>query len=368
MLKLKKGLFAVVSLCLCAVILTSCGQSAEQVVPEQEVLQSVQEANYKTTQVELGTYEKTGTGNASIVYPKRAELVWEKANTFYVETLVSNRQQVKKGDILMRFQVKVDQVEIETLKLQIRRAQENLTEGKNTRLAQIETAKNAAAAMVEQVPYEKELAELKVKKLQADYETFVYQAEYELCQLEEELAELKKTEEENVLVAPFDGVVESFEMLNEGDRILTGKVLVTIYDEDIFYLQASNIPYELRYNMDVAVESGNLGSTAKCSGEVIAAPNILPSSVSQDMVLIALEQSADKTDYENRVVITACWESLGNTLLVKKDALTLEEGRYFANILDENGIHKRYVMTGKTNGSEVCILDGLTEGQTLILD
>ena len=367
MSKIKKGLLSVVCLCLSAAVLTACGLAEEPAVLDQEVLQSTQQAKYRTVQVELGTYERTTTGNATILYPVKAELTWEKADTFFVESLVTNRQQVKKGDILMQFRITVDPVERETLKLELQRKEETLKEEKKARLAQIENAKTAAE-ITDETPYQKELAELKVQKLQADYDLFLYQSQYEIGRLEEKLAALRETEEENVLTAPFDGVVESFEILQEGERIETGKVLVTLYSEDTFLLQARNIPVQLRYNMDVTVESRGLGASTTSIGKVVASPNILPASLSQDAVLIALDEGAEKKNYEGNILLSACFESLENMLLVKKGAIKSEDGLHYVNILDENGVHKRFVVTGKNNGNELCILDGLSEGQTLILD
>ena len=368
MSRIKKGILSVICLFVSAVALVSCGHGEESEVLLQDVLQSAQEAKYRTVQVELGTYEKTTTGNGSLVFPVKAELTWEKADTFMVETLVVNRKQVKKGDVLMQFRVEVDAVELETLKLELQRKRENLKEGKAARLTQIETAKNAAAALVEEFAYQKDLAELKAEKLQAEYDIYVYKAQYEIDRLEEKIADIKNTEAENVLVAPFDGVVESYKLLQEGERIQPGTVLVTLYSEDTFLLQARNVPAQLRYNMDVEIESSGAGTSTKCTGKVVASPNILPASVSQDAVLIALEEGVKKEDFGNRIVLSACLESLENMLLVKKGALYSENGKYYANILDEDGVHKRFVMIGKNNGNAICILDGLSEGQTLILD
>ena len=61
-------------------------------------------------------------------------------------------------------------------------------------------------------------------------------------------------------------------------------------------------------------------------------------------------------------------QELKNVLLVDKDAVQKEEGKYFVYLLEDGVVHKRYVSLGLENKKSVWILDGLSEGQELILD
>ena len=53
---------------------------------------------------------------------------------------------------------------------------------------------------------------------------------------------------------------------------------------------------------------------------------------------------------------------------MNRSAIKKDESRRYVYILDGETVKKRYVVEGENNMSTTWILDGLTEGQTLILD
>jgi len=54
-------------------------------------------------------------------------------------------------------------------------------------------------------------------------------------------------------------------------------------------------------------------------------------------------------------------------LQVNRDFINFEETKRFVYILDGDVIRKRYITVGLTNRKAYWILDGLDEGQTLVI-
>lgn len=339
---------------------------------EPDILQVFEQVNYKTVAAEIGEYGRNGTATAGVVYPVKTVMTWEKANSYCAEVLVTGKQEVKKGDILMRFEVEVDHVALETLKLQLQRKSEELSREKEKRLAAIAEAKSAAEALQEQVIYEKEIALLKAERMQAEYDAFLYGIQREITLLEEQIAELRRTAEENVLVAPHDGIVDLKTVLKPGDKMTPGQELLTVYATDKFLLKVNSGAEDLKYNMDVQIQAGDINNLQTFGGHVVVAANVLPASIAEDVVLIELDGQVLEKDFKNNKILTQILvnystDAFQNVLIMDLDALQMETGKHFVNILEGDTVHKRYVIPAKNNGESVWILDGVTEGQALII-
>jgi len=363
-----------VAVLIVAFFASACSRSQQEAeASEPDILQVFEQVNYKTVTAEVAKYERTGSSAAGVMYPVKTVMVWEKANSYCAEVLVSGKQEVKKGDILMRFEVEVDHVTLETLKLQLQRETEELGREKEKRQAAIAEAKSAAEALQEQVIYEKEIALLKVERMQAEYDAFVYQSQRTIQLLQEQIAELRRTAEENVLVAPHDGIVELKTVLKPGDKVTPGQELLTVYATDKFLLKVNSASKDLKYNMDVQIQAGDVSNLMNFDGHVVVAANVLPASFAEDVVLIELDGQVPEKDFKNNKILTQILvnystDAFQNVLMVDVDALHSENGKLFVNVLEEDTVHKRYVFPVINNGKQFWILDGVTEGQALIID
>ena len=238
---------------LAAVCLTGCGAKGEPPVLLQEELMASEQANYKTVQAITADYKKETSGKASVVYLLSRNLHWESNTASFKETKVKIGQKVKAGDILMVFDTEKNAVELETLNLQLIRAREDAEEQN----LENQTELNAARARAQGLQgYDLQIAALEIEKMQAAHEQFLYQAEKEMTQIQERIDALNEAAEENVVIAPFDGVISEVARLNEGDQVAAGQFLISLYSTDRFFLQAEDNSNKLRYNTDVTIEVG----------------------------------------------------------------------------------------------------------------
>ena len=358
--------------------LTGCGKEQEKPMASIEVLLTSDEANYKTVQTRLGDYQKVSTGNASAIYLVHSNLYWEYSAACFTECLVKPRQKVKQGDELMRFETEEDRLQLETLRIQLERKKDAFEEEKAKMLEELYAAKEKAK-MLEELYAAKEkakelkkedltIAQLKIEKLQARYEQFLYEHDKEVRRIEQQIAELKEEGKANVLTAPYDGVIEDVAGLYEGDQVYNGQWLVKMYSTDRLLLKADRAADKLRYNMDVMVETGKGDTLKTYQGKVIAAPNILPLSLSQDLILIELDGEIEEAQLKVGFRFRGISEDVQEILMVERGAIQQEDGKEYVYVLDGDMIQKRYVETALSASDAVWILDGLEEGQTLIVD
>ena len=353
-----------------ALFAAGCSQKQETSGDFKEGFLTPEKTNYKTVKVQMSGYERVRTGTATVVFPLQFKLSWEEDGTYYQEAAVTVGQAVKEGDPLVYFRREEDRIALETLKLQLKRKQENCAAEDARRLAAIAAAQENRNTLQEQgaTAYELETARLNGEKLQVEYEQFLYTSGKELARLEEQLSEMEQAAQRNVLLAPHDGVIDSVTKLQTGDKVARGQVLITMHATDKVLLKAERSSENLRYNTDVIIRIGNIDSPSIYTGKVIVAPNILPTGVSQDMTLIEVDQEIAEKDLKKVIKYEGTVEALSNVLVVDQRAVQREEGKFYVRILDGDTVQKRYVAAVKVNTEKVWILDGLSEGQLLIVD
>lgn len=359
---------AAAALAAAAVLLAGCSQQAgpqrDGMILE-EALEAPDQANYHTAQVERGNFVKEVAGSGNVVYPVQAELRWTEGSVRFDELYVTSGSMVSKGDVLASFTSEDNQLALEEKRLALKQAQKAFALGKQQRQDDIQQAKAALSGMGS---YEARIQTLNIQKLQSQYDQYVYQTEYNLTAQREEIERLQSQISETTLVAPFDGVVDSVVSFNKGDKVDPSQVLVTLYASDRLLISADDAQGEYRYNMPVTVQVGNKDDVETYTGKVIAASNILPAALKQGQALIELDQKLDASLAKRKVAVTGKNVDLHDVLMVNRSAVKKDEGRRYVYVLDGDTVKKRYVVEGGNNLSTTWILDGLTEGQTLILD
>lgn len=346
-------------------LLSACqGSTQEQSLISDELLLPEQ-TNYSVTQVQKSTYKNTAQGPANLIYPVYADLSLETEGARFKEKFVQLGDQVKKGDVLATFDIEVNSIELQDMQLRLKRAKDELDEGCQERMTEIRKAERRTEYLVSD---EQKIAKLELEKLQIDYEQFVYQKEIEIARIQEDIAEMQEATLNNTLVAPFDGVIRSVGLYNEGDRIEADDIILSMYSSDQFLLRVSDSFDKLRYNMEVTVTAGRSNNKQEYTGKVIAAPNILSSSIPMNYALIELEGEVSQELLAMAAQFTCFTEEIDDVLMVDRSAVRNENGDSYVYLLEDDIAKKRYVVAGERNKSGVWILDGLTEGQTLILD
>ena len=356
--------FAAAMLFMTAAFLGGCGGSEEE-APIGENLLAPEQVNYDTVQAEKGDYIRTAAGSVQIYYPVTADLCWDESEARFREFLVRKGDEVKAGDALAVFDIEVSRADREELSLTLTRTTQNLETGTAERLTAMEEANKKLEGLS---GHELRIEQLGIEKAQAEYEQFVYQTGQEIARLKEDLEEMDEKIADNTLTAPFDGVIDTIATCNEGDLVAKDMVIVSMYSTDSYYLVAEDSLGHLRYNMDVTVESGKGSNLKTYQGKVVASPTILPSSVPQGMALIELDGDVPPKELKGTLRYQYNIEELQDVLLVDWSAVDNEQGKSYVYLLEDDMVQKRFVVPGLNNREKTWILDGLSEGQTVIAD
>lgn len=368
-----KGVLAVL-LILCIALSACVQENAEKPTSSQAIALTPEKPNYSTQEVKLADFLISLDKSASIVLPKQTNVAWENGHGIFMESLVRSGDVVKKGDVLMRFEVTADNVAMEELQLQLKRTLEAYKDNKALKETAIENAKKAAVGLT---AHELILAEQNIEKLQVDYERYVYQTEKTIQGIRKSINDIEEHVAENTLIAPHDGIVKDVTKLREGDDVYGGAVLVSLYALDSVYLRTDDLGYQLRYGMDVEITVTVQEHTKTLQSRVVSTPNMLPAELrgrytflNIDLTNLSEEEFEGFINAFSRVNIRYNCTSVAikDVIVIRSKAIYKGADGDYVYIFEDGIAKKRYVQVGMESDGYAWIIDGLSEGQTLILD
>jgi len=203
-----------------------------------------------------------------------------------------------------------------------------------------------------------------------NYDAVLAQAQSALAlanQAAENARQSKVLQGENILYAPFDGVVA--ERLQEpGDMSLPNLPIITFLKPDDLRLEVAvsdRCSAQIKVGMSVKVKVEVIGQILTGVVDEIS-PEIDAQTHSQQLK-VRLTNTAGLQQGQFANLELACQESQ-QALFIPKSAV-LQYGQLQAvNIVDGQRVHVRHIRTGKENGSLVQVLSGLHDGDIIMIE
>lgn len=348
-----------------ALLLPSAAQAAVSENLIQGQMETSETANYNLYTVESGVYERSYSGSCREYYPYTYNLRFETPNAKFKEYLVKRNQSVKKGDVLAVFTLEGDEVALSTQRLSLERAQEDLKTQKEAYQERIDEMYMTLTTTTDR--FERDMLSLQIAYEEVSMAKYVYQQEIKIADIEKAIAELEEISEGNVLVAPADGVVTKISYVREGDRVSTSEVLITLYREERLLYRVDNTSNYFRYGMKVTVDVGPGKNRTTLTGSVVAADTLLPSSRRTNYAFIRLDPY-DESIRMNNPVAKAPTEYVGNVMVLPRQAVELEAGKYYVTKYVDGTLQKRYVQYVKNNTTSTWLMQGIQSGETIIIE
>ncbi len=324
-----------------------------------------EEVNYRTETVQTGTFEKTVSTSASEYYPLTKQVRYKYSNAKFIEYTVSRGEEVREGDVLARFRITGSVAEMERMELELKRAEEETERGLKDRDEQILRARAAVSEAADS--YERERCSLALRRLEIEREQYADRRQYSLDNQRQAVEEARAAWEMDELVAPMDGVITDLTYKRPDDAVYAGEVLVTMYSTDVMLLHVDNAAGSFRYNMPVTITVGTNKARVDLTGRVVAADNALSDNHRTGHAFIQLDPYDESVKLRNPKA-TGALIRVEDVLTISRKAATLESGKYFVTKLVDGMVQKRYVNNGPSNTSTIWVLQGVSDGETLILD
>lgn len=366
---------ALLAALLAAGALTACaGEEAAQ-GPLLLTAAGEQAANERTVRVERGTLVQEFRASASVQSVREVTVYLEAEDAQFVEHRVQNGQRVEAGDVLSVFRKRSDNVRLAEIEVELQGLAAEREDGLYDRDKADEDLREQLYEL-EILPSDEKTYRVYVQGqvLQAQLARSALEREQFLLRLEErerklnaEREEILAGERDLTVIAPVSGVVTGLQTLSPGENCEAGRALLRVYDPERYLLRAGEgILGELRVGQAVTIEYGPADERKTAPGVVVSAQSLLPPDLDAGGAAVAVQEDIPAADLVNPSVVSQ-EKLLEDALLLPRTAVGSENGQSYVLLRKDGSPRKRFVQVGPQSNDQVVILDGVTEGQEVVL-
>lgn len=354
-------------------LLTSSIALADQLNNSEELIEQEETSRaHKIYEVKKGDYtEVTSLRNAEVISLRNDSVRIDHDNGVFGEYLVDNLQEVKKGDPLISYTIGVDLISIEEMKMNLVNREDGFSKGLSQRQEELANLRNALLGL-ESGSNDEKKAKINIQKKEIGLERYINDTEKSLEDTKEKIRELESNLEPQYVYAPYNGIVFFFEPVKEGAAINRGTHLLQIIDTDSVFLSApSSANDKLWYNMEVSVTlitNRQEDTTNVYKGRIISADSLINRKVSSETFYILLENAKDVLNFGQTANVYAEEIRVEDVIIIPSSSVNMDSGKRYVYILDDSGAMQKQYITGRDNGVEMWVYNGLEVGQQIIAD
>jgi biotin carboxyl carrier protein len=327
------------------------------------------EVSYK--EVAIGDYEEKGTlKNLEWKYLRYDSLSIPYPSGTFVNYLVEEGQEVKKGEKLLSYRLPFDPISLEEKELKLKQSLEAYELACRQREAEIDESEKRLK-ILEQGTYDAKIAKLNLEKQKLSFRQYCYQTEKNLDIQKEDIKTIKAKEELQYLYAPYDGFIHKGEGVSEDMSIDSRKVLLTILDKKSAVLGTEVSGNEsLWFDMKVSVtgiinrkeDKDNLHT-----GRILSSDSLFEGKLTTGMLYVAVDDR-ELVDTIQMANISAATVTVEQVPIIPIKSVKTENDRKFVYQKDSDGSLRRQYITGRDNGTDMWVYSGLSAGQNIVVD
>ncbi len=348
--------------------------AASELIPDDEIVQDI--ANYETFTARVGdmtgTTSSTGFSFLSVDY----NLIYKGDDVYYLEALVQANDVVEAGDPLIRIRSEIDTVALAEKELKIRRLAEELQRGRDERTKEIT---ELSYKKWEGDAIQRKKTANRLDRLNVELERYVYEKERSISVLQDEAEEMKEKAAVEYIYSPYSGSVTNLEYFSENTMISNGTQLMEIRGESTLL---ARVPATFRYGEDIIFNATSVGM-GSFQGKAIVSENAMPdANLKGTIIAIDVDEKTQKNiinrimntpgrdlSYAMRSVnIEGVGVDLKNVLVIPAGAKENDSGKSYVSVLgDDQMIHRRAITVGALTKDWIWVVQGLSEGDKVIL-
>ena len=325
-------------------------------------------ANYKTTEVKKGVFQKFQQNGAQTYYPLEYTVKYEGAPAQFVEFHVKRNEEIKAGDLIATFSIQRDEVEITRREMNLQKSEENYQIGLlgfEERLSlkdeQIALSKDA---------FEREKRMLEKERILIEREKYIYETENAIQDQKDSLEKLLDSYKNTSFYSEVSGVISDITYIRNLQWVYSGTQLMKVYDPNTIMYKLSDDQGKLRYNMEVALSVGRAENRVTGSGRVVACPMARPGGGGDTTAYIRVSEFSGPVKSQTSPSVAYYAQYLEDVFVVDRAAITTYSGKNFVYKLSPDGmVSKRYVgYAFGTQQTGAVLISGVEDGDILIID
>lgn len=276
------------------------------------------------------------------------------------QLLVEKNQYVTAGTPVAEVSMELDAMELEELERRLLRLQERYAAARQEFL---ESQEEREAQFARWNP-QRSIDKTRYDQAQLDFDQTAAGYERQIADLQEQIAELTRLAGQTQLLADRDGYVLDIALLQRGQKLENGTVLIRLAPTDKIYLEFTDQLEHYGYGNRVTLLAGETRQAESYDAMVASAVGGVLSS-RWDLSVSRLDGDYDISELLGHGPFNVTGETnvMENVLLVPSEAVTVEKQKYYVTVLGEDGSMVRtQFIPGGSNAEYYWVFDGLEEG------
>ncbi len=339
-------------------LLSSCAQPAAE-LPE---LITPKSENYNTAAVTRADISRSVNNSAKFYAPLSQKLYFPIESATLKEVYVKSYQFVEEGELIAEIMPTQSALDLEIMQINLQKARDNFDKGKLRYKEHLSDFDKQIAAAKANSGDTTEL-ELSRTLVDIDYRQFIYNTEQSLADQQLTLEQAKEKAAATQLTAPFAGIIGAVTPIKQGKTIYGYDLVAEIVSGDKVLVEVNDgDAAAYRYGMSVGMEF----KKEQFSGKVVSAPNVLPKA-QHSPILLQIDREITLQEYTQQLQSKVNRYDLADALVVPRSAVYRADNTAFVYLLKDGSLRKRYVSPGLTGNEYTEILDGLEEGEIVVI-
>lgn len=369
MLRIKHLRVPALALAMILLVAATPSTAAQDDVLYLDAVNHIVQRNVTTAQVTLGTFVVNESCKAQITCTNVSYVSNNigSGNVTFGTFYVKNGSRVERGDVIAEVNVTVEEVELDKLALQLEAEEANLEQYidvNNGLLRDYERRiENAATAA------ERKTAQLLYDRLSVSFEEEKERRTSAIEALRTNYNNYSENTGKGYITAPMAGVVNGLNRFRSGDKLSNYTYMCTIYDTDSLHVSVSGGNDKLVYNMPVSIMQGSGDSIVSVEGVVTSNKNatLAPNLIGRNDY-IEITGDVSVLNLGDDVTLRFKSVEMENALIVPRKAVKNDSGGDYVYCYEDGMSIKQYILTGGVNPENVWVVDGLSEGDLVVIN
>lgn len=324
--------------------------------------------SYSTYTVAYGTFSTEMTAlraNLRMLETTCVKAQYQVGTMRLTELLVEKYQYVKAGTPVARVTMEIDEVDLQELERKLLRLQQRYIEAQEEFLESQEKRE----ALFARWPPQRTIDTIRYDQAQLDFEQTAAGYERQIADLQEQIEKLQAQAWQTEIVAEEDGFILDVSLLQRGQKLDNGTVILQLAPADKICLEFSDKLEHYGYGNQVTLVTGERVMAQSYDAMVVSAVGKALSS-QWDVSVSRLEGDYDIAQLlgNGPFNVTGQTSVMENVLLVPAEAVTVEKQKYYVTVLGEGGsMTKTQFIPGGSNAMYYWVFDGLEEGVRIVM-
>ena len=324
--------------------------------------------SYSTYTVTYGTFSTEMTAlraNLRMLETTCVKAEYQVGTMRLTELLVEKYQYVTAGTPVARVTMEIDEVDLQELERKLLRLQQRYIEAQE----EFVESQEEREVLFARWPPQRTIDITQYNQAQLDFEQTAAGYERQIADLQEQIEKLRGLARQTEIVAEEDGFILDVSLLQRGQKLDNGTVILQLAPADKICLEFSDQLEHYGYGNQVTVMMGERKVAQSYDAMVISAVGKALSS-QWDVSVSRLVGDYDIAQLlgNGPFNVTGQTSIMENVLLIPAEAVTAEKQKYYVTVLGEGGsMTKTQFIPGGSNGEYYWVFDGLEEGTRIVM-